>query len=60
MQRLLAALVSTPIVIVAHHPIARPLFSYTNAALRLTILTLVAFQPQLTQMTAVISVDGLF
>jgi hypothetical protein len=57
-QRLLAVLVSSPIVIVAYL-IARLLFP-TNAALRLTIPTLVAFQPQLTQMTAVISVDGLF
>lgn len=57
-QRLFAVLVSAPIVIVAYL-IARTLFP-TNAALRLTIPTLVAFQPQLTQMTAVVSVDGLF
>lgn len=57
-QRFFAVLVSTPIVIVAYL-IARLLFP-TNAALRLTIPTLVAFHPQLTQMTAVTSVDGLF
>ncbi|NJN54630.1 MAG: hypothetical protein HC804_07655 [Anaerolineae bacterium] len=57
-QRLFVVLVSSPIVIVAYL-IARLLFP-TNAALRLTIPTLVAFQPQLTQMTAVVSVDGLF
>ena len=57
-QRLFAVLVSSPIVIVAYL-IARLLFP-NDAALRLTIPTLVAFHPQLTQMTAVISVDGLF
>jgi 4-amino-4-deoxy-L-arabinose transferase-like glycosyltransferase len=57
-QRLFAALVSSPIIIVAYL-ITRLLFP-NDAALRLTIPTLVAFHPQLTQMTAVISVDGLF
>lgn len=57
-QRLLAVLLSSPIVIVAYL-IASILFP-TNALLRLTIPTLVAFQPQLTQMTAVVSVDGFF
>ncbi|MCP4358571.1 MAG: hypothetical protein GY796_11190 [Chloroflexi bacterium] len=57
-QRLFAVLVSSPIVIVAYL-IARLLFP-TDAIMRLTIPTLVAFQPQLTQMTAVVSVDGLF
>lgn len=57
-QRLFSVLVSSPIVIVAYL-IARLLFP-NDAALRLTIPTLVAFQPQLTQMTAVITVDGLF
>lgn len=58
LQRLLAVLLSSPIVIVAYL-IARLLFP-TDSTLRLTIPILVAFQPQLTQMTAVISVDGLF
>jgi hypothetical protein len=57
-QRLFAVLLSSPIVIVAYL-IARLLFP-TDAVMRLTIPTLVAFQPQLTQMTAVVSVDGLF
>ena len=57
-QRLFAVLLSSPIVIVAYL-IARLLFP-NNAPMRLTIPILVAFQPQLTQMTAVISVDGLF
>ncbi len=57
-QRLFAVLVSSPIVVVAYL-IARLLFPH-NQMMRLTIPTLVAFHPQLTQMTAVISVDGLF
>ena len=57
-QRVFAVLVSSPIVIVAYL-IARILFP-TDVLMRLTIPTLVAFQPQLTQMTAVVSVDGLF
>lgn len=57
-QRLFAVLVSSPIVIVAYL-IAQLLFP-NNQPMRLTLPMLVAFQPQLTQMTAVISVDGLF
>ncbi len=57
-QRLFAVLLSAPIVIVAYL-IARLLFP-ADALMRLTIPTLVAFHPQLTQMTAVISVDGFF
>ncbi len=57
-QRLLAALLSSPIVALAYL-IARILFP-NNGLMRLTIPTLVAFQPQLTQMTAVVSVDGFF
>ncbi len=57
-QRLFAVLVSSPIVIVAYL-ITRLLFP-TDPVMRLTIPTLVAFQPQLTQMTAVVSVDGFF
>lgn len=57
-QRLFAVLLSSPIVIVTYL-IARLLFPH-DAALRLTIPTLVAFHPQVTQMTAVISVDGFF
>ncbi len=57
-QRLFAVLLSSPIVIIAYL-IARLLFP-ASQTMRLTIPTLVAFQPQLTQMTAVISVDGLF
>lgn len=58
LQRLLEVLVSSPIVVVAYL-IAQRLFPQ-DAGLRLTIPILVAFQPQLTQMTAVIFVDGLF
>jgi 4-amino-4-deoxy-L-arabinose transferase-like glycosyltransferase len=58
LQRLLAVLLSSPIVVVAYL-ITRLLFP-TDSSLRLTIPILVAFQPQLTQMTAVVSVDGLF
>jgi hypothetical protein len=57
-QRLFAVLLSSPIVIVAYL-ITRILFP-TDAVMRLTIPTLVAFHPQLTQMTAVVSVDGFF
>lgn len=57
-QRLFAVLLSSTIVFVAYL-IARILFP-NNSAMRLTIPTLVAFQPQLTQMTAVVSVDGFF
>lgn len=57
-QRLFAVLLSSPIVLVAYL-LARLLFP-NNQAMRLTIPILVAFHPQLTQMTAVISVDGFF
>jgi hypothetical protein len=57
-QRLFAVLVSSPIVIVAYL-ITRLLFP-ANAAMRLTIPTLVAFQPMMSQMAAVVSVDGFF
>ncbi|MBK7897108.1 MAG: DUF2142 domain-containing protein [Anaerolineaceae bacterium] len=57
-QRLFAVLLSSPIVLVAYL-IARLLFP-NNQAMRLTIPILVTFHPQLTQMTAVISVDGFF
>lgn len=57
-QRLFAVLLSSTIVFAAYL-IARILFP-TDALLRLTIPTLVAFHPQLTQMTAVVSVDGFF
>lgn len=57
-QRFFAVLVSSPIVIIAYL-IARLLFP-ASQTMRLTIPTLVAFHPQLTQMTAVISVDGFF
>jgi hypothetical protein len=58
LQRLFTGLLSSPIVVVAYL-ITRLLFPH-DAALRLTIPILVAFHPQLTQMTAVISVDGPF
>ena len=57
-QRLFALLMSSGVVVVAYLS-ARALFP-TNAALRLTIPILVAFQPMMTEITAVISVDGFF
>jgi hypothetical protein len=57
-QRLFAVLLSSPIVLVAYL-LVRLLFP-NNQSLRLTIPILVTFHPQLTQMTAVISVDGFF
>lgn len=57
-QRLFAVLVSSPIVIVAYL-ITRLLFP-VDAAMRLTIPTLVAFHPMITEISAVVSVDGLF
>lgn len=57
-QRLLAVVVSSPIVIIAYLT-ARLLFP-TNPAMRLTIPTLVAFHPQLTHITSVVSVDGFY
>jgi 4-amino-4-deoxy-L-arabinose transferase-like glycosyltransferase len=56
-QRLLTVLIGAPLVVVAYL-IARILFP-ADPALRLTIPTLVAFQPMITEITAVISVDGL-
>lgn len=56
-QRLLAVLVGLPLVIVAYLT-ARHLFP-TNPAMRLTIPILVAFHPMITEITAVVSVDGL-
>ena len=57
-QRLFSLLTSCGIVVVAYL-IARLLFP-GNVAMRLTVPTLVAFHPLLTQMTAVISVDGFY
>ncbi len=57
-QRIFSLLMSSGIVIIAYL-IARLLFP-TNAAMRLTIPTLVVFQPMITQITAVISVDGFY
>ncbi|MEM7111217.1 MAG: glycosyltransferase family 39 protein [Chloroflexota bacterium] len=57
-QRLFAVLISSPIVAVAYL-IARRLFP-TDAAMRLTIPTLVTFHPQLTHITSVVSVDGFY
>jgi 4-amino-4-deoxy-L-arabinose transferase-like glycosyltransferase len=57
-QRLFSLLMSSGIVVVAYL-ILRLLFP-ANAAMRLTIPTLVAFHPMMTQMSAVISVDGFF
>ncbi len=57
-QRLFSLIMSAGIVIVAYI-IARLLFP-TNPAMRLTIPTMVAFQPMITQMTAVVSVDGFY
>jgi hypothetical protein len=57
-QRLLVVILSSPLVIVAYL-IGRTLFP-TNAMMRLTIPTLVAFHPMISEITAVISVDGFF
>jgi hypothetical protein len=56
-QRLLAVVIGAPLVIVAYL-ITRLLFP-TDPAMRLTIPTLVAFHPMITEITAVVSVDGL-
>lgn len=56
-QRLFAVLVGSPIVVVAYL-ITRLLFP-VDPAMRLTIPTLVAFHPMITEITAVVSVDGL-
>ncbi len=57
-QRLFSLLMSSGIVVIAYL-ITRLLFP-TNAAIRLTIPTLVAFHPMITQMSAVVTVDGFF
>lgn len=57
-QRLFSLLMSSGIVVAAYL-ITRLLFP-ANAAMRLTIPTLVAFHPMMTQMSAVITVDGFF
>ena len=57
-QRLFSLLMSSGIVVIAYL-ITRLLFP-TNAAIRLTIPTLVAFHPMMTQMSAVVTVDGFF
>lgn len=56
-QRILAVLVGAPLVIVAYFT-TKLLFPH-DAAMRLTIPTLVAFHPMITEITAVVSVDGL-
>lgn len=61
-QRFFAVLISSPLVIVAYL-IARLLFPAAapgHAALRLTVPTLVAFHPMVTEITAVVSVDGFY
>ena len=57
-QRLFALFMSSGIVVVAY--LSTRLLFPTNAAMRLTIPTLVAFQPMITQITAVVSVDGFY
>ena len=57
-QRLFSLLMSAGIVIVAYL-ISCQLFPH-RPAMRLTVPILVAFQPMMTQMTAVITVDGFF
>ncbi len=57
MQRLFAVLVGSPVVIAAYL-ISRQLFPW-DPNMRLTIPFLVAFQPMMTEITAVVSVDGL-
>lgn len=56
-QRLLSVTIGSLMVVVAYL-IARVLFP-TNRAMRITIPTLVAFHPMITEITAVVSVDGL-
>jgi 4-amino-4-deoxy-L-arabinose transferase-like glycosyltransferase len=57
-QRLFSLAMSAGIVVAAYL-ISRQLFPH-RPALRLTIPILVAFQPMLSQMTAVVTVDGFF
>ncbi len=56
-QRIFAVVVGAPLVVVAYL-ITRLLFPH-DAAMRLTIPTLVTFHPMITEITAVVSVDGL-
>lgn len=61
-QRIFAVLVSSPVVVVAWL-VACELFPQKNGRfshLRLTIPILVAFHPQMTEITAVVSVDGFY
>jgi hypothetical protein len=57
-QRVFSLIMSSGVVIAAYL-ITRVLFPL-NAAMRLTIPTLVAFHPMMTQMAAVVTVDGFF
>jgi hypothetical protein len=57
-QRLLSLFMSAGIVVVAYL-IAQQLFPH-RSAMRLTIPVLVAFHPMMTQMTALITVDGFY
>lgn len=57
-QRLLVVLLSAPLVLIGYL-CARLLFP-TNAAMRLTIPTLVAFHPMVTAITSVVTVDGFY
>lgn len=57
-QRLFAILLSSPLIIIAYL-ISRLLFP-TNAMMRMTVPTLVAFHPMISEITAVVSVDGFF
>ncbi|MDX1416336.1 MAG: glycosyltransferase family 39 protein [Candidatus Promineifilaceae bacterium] len=57
-QRIFALIMSCGIVVVAY--LTAKLLFPTDAMMRLTIPTLVAFQPMISQMTAVVSVDGFY
>lgn len=57
-QRLFSLLMSSAVVVVAY--VTTRLLFPNNAAMRLTIPTLVAFHPMMTQMSAVVSVDGFY
>ena len=56
-QRIFAVVVGAPLVVVAYL-FTRLLYPH-DAAMRLTIPALVAFHPMITEITAVVSVDGL-
>ncbi|MCA9933314.1 MAG: glycosyltransferase family 39 protein, partial [Anaerolineales bacterium] len=61
-QRFFATLMSSPLVVVAYL-IARLLFptdAATHSMMRLTVPTLVAFHPLITEITAIVSVDGFY